>query len=187
MGTTVTPNLSLIKPDIDEKIEEDLPTFAGWATQNAANCDAIDALFRFTNTTYAAAWTASSVNPTLGSGGSVTGKYMRLMPSIVVGHVLIDMGGAGFAAGTGNYRISLPVAINPTIATLSDSIPIGKATYYDSSAVVSCSTFTCMYLVASSLMILRPPGSTVWNATTPVVPAQNDRISAYFMYPTAVA
>ncbi|HEY0770950.1 MAG TPA: hypothetical protein VGD31_11520, partial [Sphingobacteriaceae bacterium] len=176
MGTTATTNLGLIKPDITEKIQEDLPTYDGWATQNGENCDTIDALFRHTNHTYVPVLTASTVNPTLGAGGFITGKYLRLFPRLVIGEFRIFMGGAGFNPGTGFYQVSLPVPMDVDVdATLHNSFPVGKAYLHDDSAVASSTTLVVMYSQAFDTLFFRPTTGAVWNETAPFTLAQNDR------------
>lgn len=188
MGTTVSTNLGLIKPDLDESIKEDLPTFDGWAAQNAANMDMIDSIFRASNTTYTLNWTSGGTNPTLGAGGFTEGKYVRLFPRMTVVFFRIFNGGAGFAQGTGQYRINLPVAPDPGLGSgFSETIPIGKAIFYDISAALTCSVFTANLFHPGGYVVFRPSRGDTWNATTPVVPAQNDRMSGYLMYPTAAA
>lgn len=186
MGTTVTSNLALIKPDTSEKIQEALPTYAGWATQNGANCDTIDALFRCSTHTWTPTWTATA-NPTLGATGFVEGKYLRVHPRLVIGFVRIYTGGAGFATGTGAYNITPPVAMDTAIDGFANEVPIGKAVWYDDSAVATSSVFNVMYSTASDLIFFRPPLGDPWSSLLPVVPAQQDRMSATFMYPTAAA
>ena len=181
----MTANLSLIKPDVNERIEEALPTFAGWAAQNAINMDNIDALFRATTHSYSPSWTAATTNPTLGAGGSVTGKYLRLFPRMVIGHFLIFTGGAGFAAGSGFYNISAPVAMPTELLTFADSIPVGKAAFHDNSAVLTSTVFEIMCSVTTGNFFLKDPSGASWTDVSPVVPAQNDRLTGYFMYPTS--
>ena len=188
IGTTVTTNLALIKPDTSESIKENLPTFAGWADQNADNCDNIDRLFRAATGTYTLNWTASSVNPTLGAGGTTEGKYVRLWPRLVIVWFRIFMGGAGFAAGTGHFRINLPFTMDAALAAYStETLSIGKAIYQDASAVLTSSVFLVNYLNSASVCIFRPSAGGLWDNASPVVPAQNDRISGYLMYPTSDA
>jgi hypothetical protein len=187
MGTTVTTNLGLIKPDTDEKIKEDLPTFDGWAAQNEANMDTIDALFRASDSTYTPTWGASVTPPTLGAGGFTEGKVIRLWPRMVVVFFRIFTGGAGFLDGSGNYTLNLPVAIDPSFSAFSHTMPIGKMIFLDSSAIVSSSVFPLIYSPASNLIFARPSEGGTWTDVLPVVPGQNDRFSGYFMYPTAVA
>lgn len=186
MGTTVTPNLGLIKPDGDEKIKEDLPTFPGWASQNEDNCDTIDSLFKATNTTYTVNWTGSGSNPVLGAGGFTEGKYIRLFPRMVVGHFRILTGGAGFTVGSGAYRLNLPVAPDADLLTFDDSFPIGKAVLLDVDTIANNTNLVVMYQISSGLAILRPPAGNFWSPTDPITLAQNDRLSGYFIYPTSV-
>jgi hypothetical protein len=187
MGTTVTTNLGLIKPDIGESIKENLPTFAGWASQNEDNCDVLDSLFRAESASYAPTWTATTANPTLGAGGFIVGNYIRLYPRMVIGYFRLFTGGAGFAVGTGNYLISLPVAVDPDLLTFNQSPGIGKALFQDNSAVATSSNFTALIHTTGTEIFFRSSGGIAWTAATPVVPAQNDRVSGYFMYPTEVS
>jgi hypothetical protein len=184
VGTTVSSNIGLIKPDADESIREDLPTFPGWAAQNALNMDKIDSLFRATSHSYTPAWTASTLNPTLGAGGSITGKYIRLWPRMVLANFRIFTGGAGFATGTGSYRISLPTSV---AAELVGELPVGKLIFMDASAVLTCSTFLMLFSSATNTLFGRATAATTWSTTGGVVPAQNDRFSGYALYPTSDA
>lgn len=188
MGTTLTTNLGLIMPDTDEKVMEDLPTYDGWASQNEDNMDNIDRLFRFTNTTYVPVLTPLGGSFTLGAGGFLTGKYMRIGPSLVYGHILAYMGGAGFSAGTGDYRISLPpLAIASPFTVLQDSTPIGKGILYDDSSATTSSVLVTHYHVSSGSFVCRFPAGGPFGATTPITVAQQDRFSFNFLYPTSVA
>lgn len=187
MGTTVTTNLGLIKPDGSEKIKEELPTFPGWAAQNGLNCDKIDSLFRATTHTYSPSWTGSGGNPTLGAGGFVEGKYLRVYPRIVVGYFRIFTGGAGFLAGTGTYRLSVPATIASELDGFADTVPIGMASLHDNDSVVNSQTMGVVYHVSTDLINLRPSSGGSWSTTSPITLAQNDRVSGYFMYPTSDA
>ncbi len=187
MGTTVTPNLALIKPDLDESIKEALPTFPGWAAQKGINMDKIDALFRHSTSTWVLNWTADGGNPTLGSGGFTEGKFVRLFPRLVLGFFRIQTGTTGFLTGTGVYRLNLPTAVAPEFDIVDDGIPIGKANFFDTSASATSDNFLCTYNPNSGNMYLTPPVGGAWSSTTPVVPAQGDRVAGFFMYPTADA
>ena len=187
MGTTVTTNLGLIKPDTDESIKVDGP-MVGWAAQNTINMDKVDALFRDdVVTSYVVSWTGSGGNPVLGAGGFTEGKYIRFFPRMVAVFFRIFTGGAGFTVGSGQYRINLPLAVDPSFAAISHTVPIGKATWNDASAVVSSSAFSCIYSPGSALLFFRPSAGGTWTDVLPVVPAQNDRLAGYVIYPTAVA
>lgn len=187
MGITVTTNLGLIKPDDDESIKQDLPFFNGWADQNADNCDTIDGLFRNNNTTYTLNWTGTTGNPTLGAAGFTEGKYIRLFPRMVLVNFRIYMGGAGFLPGSGGYRINLPFALDPALAALGgETTPLGKAIFLDNSAALTSTIFTAVYIQTGSLVGFRPTAGIVWTDAFPVVPAQQDRLTGYLLYPTAV-
>lgn len=186
MGTTVTTNHGLIKPDGNEKVKEDLPFFNGWADQNADNCDVIDGLFRHSTHSYTPVWTADAGNPTFGAGSSISGKYVRLFPKLVYGQFKMLTGGAGFLPGTGLYEISLPpVAFPPEFSTYNDSVPVGKAYLHDNSAVINCTVMVTMYNIATNKFFFRKDTGDAWRSTTPFTMDQQDRLSGYFMFPTA--
>lgn len=186
MGTTTTTNLALIKPDVNESIEQNLPSFPGWTSQYGSNLDTIDALFRASTHTWSPSWTGTS-NPTLGSGGFVEGKYIRLFPRMVIGFFRIFTGGSGFAAGTGGYSLTPPLAMASELTGFSNELCIGKAAFLDFSATATCGAFNVMYSTVGGTLFLRQSTNDVWTATSPVALAQNDRLSGYFMYPTSVA
>lgn len=186
MGTTVSTNLGLIKPDADESIRANMPTFPGWAVQNGANQDIIDNLFRGNTGTYTPTWTASTTSPTLGTGGFVEGKWIRVFPRMVFVYFRIFTGTTGFTIGSGTYRISLPFAMDASLLTFeSDFLPIGKAAFLDASTPATCSAFLALYSQGVSTAIFRPSTGGIWNDTNPFAMAQGDRVSGYFMYPTS--
>jgi hypothetical protein len=187
MGTTVSTNLGLIKPDEDESIKANMPTFAGWAAQNTINMDKIDALFRAATASYTLNWTADTTNPTLGAGGFTEGKYVRFMPRMVIVFFRLNVGGAGALAGTGTYRFNLPTGLAAELALTDDSVPVGKAVYLDTSAVGTSSNMLVCIKPSTSNMFLRPSQGGEWSGTTPVALGQNDKISGYLIYPTADA
>jgi hypothetical protein len=61
------------------------------------------------NLTWTPSLTATSVNPTLGSGSVRSGKYCWLPGGFVTASWYVQFGTSGTAAGTGQYQISLPV------------------------------------------------------------------------------
>ena len=188
MGTTVTTNLGLIKPDADESIKEDLPQI-GWAAQNAINCDKIDSVFRFTSHSYVPAWTAPTTNPTLGAGGFVEGKYLRVSARMVMVHFRIYAGVAGFNPGSGIYNLTLPAAapVAAEFATFTGNadMPLGKASFLDASAVLTSNVFTVFYNKTSNLLYFKTPNTIIWSNVAPVTLATDDRMSGYIMYPTS--
>ncbi len=189
MGTTATTNLALIKPDTAEEIRQNLPTFVGWAAQNASNCDKLDGLFRADTFTYTPNWIGSTTNPVLGTGGYVEGKYVRLFPRLVYGFVRIFAGGAGFSAGTGSiYSVSLPpVAMDASLTGFNSEMSVGRGAYFDVSSIADNTAMETMYSTISNAFFMRTPTLNVWSPTAPTAMAQNDRVSFYFKYPTAAA
>lgn len=185
IGTTVTPNISLIKPDLAESIKADLPTFQGWAVQNGSNCDTLDSLFRANNNTYTLNWTGAGGNPTLGTGGFTEGKWLRLWPRVCITYFRVSAGAAGFAAGAGVYRFNLPFAPDIAFSSFNLMTPIGRASLLDNDAIVNCSSLICVWDKASSSMILRSPGGNFFSPTNPITVAQGDRFCGYAMFPTS--
>lgn len=82
----------------------DLVTASGWN-------DLVDEVNGYTGawTSWTPALTASTTNPTLGTGGSTSGKYVKIGRT-VMGWGYIKFGTSGQAAGSGTYLVSLPVA-----------------------------------------------------------------------------
>jgi len=96
------------------------------ATQYTAGLSAGQVLTAATMNSIGAAWetwtpalTASTTNPTLGTGSTTSGRYGRINKT-VFGQLLIQFGTSGAAAGTGFYFVSLPVtaqASGPTVGS----------------------------------------------------------------------
>lgn len=179
MGTTVTPNLSLIRPDANEPIPN-------WPGQNGSNMDTLDALFRHDSSgTWIPAFTADTTNPTLGTGGFTEGKFLRLWPKMLIGHLRVFMGTAGFAGGSGNYHFSIPFNHAGDLNVMNLEYPIGKAIVTSAASVANSAVLQVLYDVNTATMIMRSSGGNNLNPTNPVTFTNNDRISAYFMYPTS--
>lgn len=58
--------------------------------------------------TYTPSWQAATTNPTLGLGGSLTGRWRQVGKTVFV-NIYVQQGGAGASAGSGAYTLSLPV------------------------------------------------------------------------------
>lgn len=80
-------------------------------------------------TSYTPAMTATTTNPTLGTGSSVLGAWTR-SGKTVHARAYIKCGTSGTATGSGTYRVSLPV----TARTLSVGGHFGVGEVYDASA-----------------------------------------------------
>lgn len=190
MGTTVTTNLGLIKPDTAESIKANLPSFAGWASQNSANCNAIDALFRTSNfTSYSLNMAPNGGTLTLGTGGFQEGKYLRLWPRMVIAYFRFFAGTTGFTSGTGSYLFDPPTTVaNDLITTFrNESLPIGKTIFQDNNAAATCTVYEVCYSNALGKCLMRPSQGGVVTGAGPVTISNNDRFSGYLIYPTSDA
>lgn len=74
--------------------------------------------------------TASSSNPTLGSGSGQSGRYYR-QGNFIYAWAMITFGSSGVAAGSGTYQFSLPVAASTNQTAFSF---IGSMWVFDSDA-----------------------------------------------------
>lgn len=99
-------------------------------------------------TAWTPAVTASVTPPTMGTASSLTGKYYQ-DGKLVVAKFTIVFGSSGVAAGSGNYRISLPVNATTTnpdtgcIVRLNDSSATAAA--LTSAQILSATTFQLLY------------------------------------------
>lgn len=73
-------------------------------------------------TLYTPALTALTTNPTLGSGSSASGGYFQF-GSLIAFWAMINFGTSGTNAGSGQYRVSLPV---PASSFHSTRAPLGN-------------------------------------------------------------
>ena len=154
------------------------------ATQWTAGTTSGQVLTAATLNTIGAAWetytptlTASTTNPTLGTGSSASGKYGRVN-KIVCGQGQINFGSSGVSAGSGFYFVSLP------ITALASGQVIGQFQFYDSSSgnvylgtVISDTT-------TRGIMYYGAPSTVVTNST-PFTWAANDFIRYTFQYEAA--
>lgn len=81
-------------------------------------------------TAWTPALTASTTNPTLGTGSTASGRMIRL-GSLVIASFEIWFGTSGSAAGAGVYYISQPVAAR------SGNAPLGHGQMIDASAAIA--------------------------------------------------
>lgn len=78
-------------------------------------------------TDYTPALTASTSDPTLGTGGTIAGRYTQIGKNVTV-HVGIAFGTAGTAAGSGTFYVSLPVNMR---TPMNDGAIVGYGWIYD--------------------------------------------------------
>jgi len=130
--------------------------------------------------TYTPALTASTTNPSLGSGGNFLqeGKYRYLPGGEVEARVRLRFGTTGATAGSGPYAVSLPVAADTSYYTITpDSTlggPIGIAALNDNTnapAATNCvvelnnSTGVRFVSVGSGLLRLSENNLWTWGAS----------------------
>lgn len=127
--------------------------------------------------------TAVTTSPTLGAGAVAEGAWWR-GGDLVVGHARITFG-AGPAAGSGTYRVSLPVDADVPQAsgTGGEGIPIGTATMRDDSG----STFRAGILqaVSPTTALLFASESSVVTDASPWTWDTDDTIGYTFTYRAA--
>ena len=136
-------------------------------------------------TSYTPVLTATTTNPTLGTGATVIGSYARVQ-NLIIYNFLITFGTSGFVAGVGDYKVSLPVTANAVSNYYQNSN--GQTSFFDSSAntvyaanawLGSTTTLSLLYLQTFNGIL-----NTV-SPTNPVVPAVNDAISGLVIYRAA--
>ena len=154
------------------------------ATQWTAGTTSGQVLTAATMNTIGAAWetwtpalTASTTNPTLGTGSSQTGRYGRIN-KIVIGQGQISFGTAGVAAGNGFYYVSAPVNF------LTVGAIVGTWQGYDSSAGTVYFGFLVTDTVSRCVLYYNNPASVITNAA-PWTWAASDFIRVSYSYEAA--
>lgn len=131
-------------------------------------------------TTYTPALTAATSNPTLGTASVATGRYNRDGRTIT-GWAYIAFGTAGTAAGTGEYRISLPVPARVE----ANNVIIGSGYLYDASANVLEQIVFTTPATLSAFGIMFKNGTFQINPTTPWAWTISDTLTVNFTYEAA--
>ena len=131
-------------------------------------------------TNYTPTLTASTTNPTLGTGSSTVGRYSQVGKT-VTGYGAILFGSSGAAAGNGEYLVSLPVArIN------GGEQPLGSIVLRDASAGYIASIGTLQGRAGdASKAILVINSVAMAGATSPWTWAASDQIWFQFTYEAA--
>ena len=154
------------------------------ATQWTAGTTSGQVLNASTLNTIGAAWvdytptlTASTTNPTLGTGSSATGRYGQIN-KIICGQGQINFGTAGVVAGSGFYFVSLPITAQ------SSGKVIGQFQFYDSSALAVYLGTVISDTTTRALMYYNNPASVTTNSQ-PFTWAASDFIRYTFQYEAA--
>lgn len=122
--------------------------------------------------TYVPALTAVTTNPTLGTGSTALGRYVRQANRLIVAHIRLIFGTGGVGAGSGQYIVSLPVNTN--------SFTHGSGYLLDSSA-------NALFLIvayqnsASTVSMIAETVSKV-SDSSPFVWAASDEINMVLTY-----
>lgn len=133
-----------------------------------------------TYTDWTPALTAASTNPTLGSGSTAAGRYAQT-GDLVHAVGCITFGTSGTNAGSGNYRVSLPVNMRAPVNN--DGNVVGYAYLLDSST--SNVRFAILRYVSASTVAVAYDSSTSWLSVAHNAPwawAASDRIEFALTY-----
>ena len=143
---------------------------------------------------YTPTLTASTTNPTLGSGSSATGYYKRLGHR-VEGYATIQFGSAGVAAGSGYYGLLLPVEpVNRTqaigigyVIDNSDNVRFLVASAAVSTPLWAANTSKAIIVVSNAAGAGFFTGANPVGAAAPWTWAENDQLLVTFSYEAAAA
>jgi hypothetical protein len=131
-------------------------------------------------TAYTPVLTASTTNPTLGTGSSVVGSYQKIGKTINF-RVQITFGTSGVNAGSGFYFVSLP----PFAANLgTTNEPIANTLIIDNSLGARYIGFGCLNNSTTMFMQMQSnsSGSQASTEALPMAWAASDRITMHGSY-----
>lgn len=136
--------------------------------------------------TYTPTLTAT-VNPTLGTGGSITADYILRQGYVKIRWNIL-FGSAGVAAGTGTYQISLPTVLGVPLGIDADwasQHPIGKARLRDSNVPTIAYNWHCVTdLSFPDKILVKGDTGSAMAATVPWTWAANDSAQGICEYKT---
>lgn len=155
-----------------------------WATNELVTSALLNTELRDPLTALQATWTAytpvltaSTTNPTLGSGGTLTGAYHQLGKSIFWTVDLLF--GTAPSAGSGNYWITLPIPAKDTFKTLA-------SVYYLSAGTGQYVGVARDETATNKVEFMFHGYSSRWGAGgAPAAPSANSRLSLSGLYLTA--
>lgn len=145
-------------------------------------------------TNYTPTLTSTGTNPTMGTGGTISGQYQRVGRT-VTGTATIQFGSAGVAAGTGVYGLLLPVQPADRSAALgngflfdfSDSLRFVVGATVVSTGIFAASTSKAIIVVTNDPGEGFGTGDNPVGAASPWTWAENDQIVVNFTYEAAAA
>jgi hypothetical protein len=132
---------------------------------------------------YTPTLTASTTDPTLGTGSTATADYI-LRQGFVKVRFFFQFGTAGVAAGSGTYQISLPTGLGID-ADWASQYPIGLARIRDSSVPTIAFDWRCVtdLSFADKITIKNDTGGAV-TSSVPWTWAASDSIQGVAEYKT---
>ena len=130
---------------------------------------------------YVPALTADTLNPNLGATGQALGRFCDL-GDLILFWALLRFGGAGVAAGTGPYRVTLPV--NAAVGQDPTEM-IGSAQYADSSGATRNTGVCILDDSAANVRLLASGTTTFVGAAVPWAWATGDVIYLNGQYQAA--
>ena len=155
------------------------------ATQWTAGTTSGQVLTAATLNTIGAAWetwtpalTASTTNPTLGTGSSATGRYGRINKT-VYGNCRIIFGSSGTNAGSGFYFVSLPITAQAS------SVVAGSGYVYDASTGLVRHVSIALDSTTRVSLYLENATNYAVSSTNPWAWAASDQIQFSFEYEAA--
>lgn len=132
--------------------------------------------------TYTPTLTAASSNPTLGTASSATGHFYRV-GQLCTAFFRIKAGTSGFAAGSGLYRISMPLTAASFMYT-TNFYRAGVCNFFDASAPLDYTGL--LYFVGTGAVEISIHGrGTAQTDADPVVPANLDEWTGSCTYALA--
>jgi hypothetical protein len=157
------------------------------ATQWTAGTTSGQVLTAATMNTIGAAWetwtptlTASTTNPTLGTGSTAAGRYGRVNKE-VYGNAQISFGTSGTNAGSGFYYVSLPVTAQAA------GVILGTYQAYDNSTATIDQGLVIADTTTKGLLYRNGVGGSVFLVASgvPWAWAASDFIRIWFTYEAA--
>jgi hypothetical protein len=121
-------------------------------------------------------WTGSTTNPNMTSGTNTA--LWRIVGARMVAASWRQVFGATFNAGSGNYQWSLPVAASDALG-----MPIGRSTYFDTSASAFFNR-SAFNVGSAGLFVLGSEANVRSGAAAPVVPGVGDVYHIELLYRT---
>lgn len=137
--------------------------------------------------TYTPALTASTTNPTLGTGSSVSGRYTLRNGNWCDVRGLIKFGTSGTGAGSGSFSISLPFSTNANIT--GGNLPLGSCYVLDSNVPAAYNGMPFAAASASTMLVLMggtpTTGPAQMSNTIPMAWSTSDTIGFNITYEIA--